>query len=77
MRPEGKKETMKRTAKDFYASQELFSKHREKNYTDAPCVCFYQAYSFDSGVLVEKWSLNGKIVLVEIFPDGNGFRVNQ
>ena len=63
------------TEKDFYESQELFSKWREKNFIGGQC--HYQLYDHERSVLVEKWLLCGKeknkISLIEIFPNGNGF----
>jgi hypothetical protein len=64
------KDTMER----FYKSQEIFRKY--KNMTCNKSVCYYQLYS--ENVLVEKWALWKKetgheLVLVEFYPDGDGF----
>jgi hypothetical protein len=68
---------MKRTEKDFYKSQNTFSEFRQEKHANDNCVCFYQAYDLQAGILVEKWNLGGHILLVEFYPDGNGFCVYQ
>jgi hypothetical protein len=68
---------MKSTEKDFYKSQEMFSNYRQEKHAGVNCSCFYQAYDMRAGILVEKWNLGGNIILVELYPGGDGFHLYQ
>jgi len=61
------------TEASFYESQNMFRSLRvEKNLTGS---CYYQVYDLEQGFLVEKWVLEGKLVLVEFYRDGKGFHI--
>lgn len=68
---------MKKKPEDFYESEKIFSKWREKHTDMAKCM--YQCYG--NNILIEKWILitdkAKDVVLVEIYPDGNGFTLYE
>lgn len=64
--------------KDFYKTQNKWSKYRQENYKHGKCD--FQAYDMENGILCEGWTLinnEGKQnhYIIKIFTNDNGFYV--